>query len=280
MEKNNGKIAIAIVAMLVVALSIVGITYAYFTASVQGNTNTSVNVTAGILEVNYETSSIIDASNVVPGWISDNNHYYDPVASVYTPAETDVNNNGVYDADVEGETPKVDATTNENVKAIKAVTVDPAPTNASIAQPGKTDGKTPAAAFTVANTSRNTGDTTYIINLIVEENGIQDKDNLIVTLYKGSIADGSKLWSGKLANTGETQTLVTDVETIEKEVTAPVQYYVVLEYKNVNSDQTKTNDVSSTGQSISAKIEVVGAVTNDNGASYVDANNSPIKFAQ
>ena len=33
MEKNNnGKLAIAIVAMFVVALSIVGVTYAYFTS--------------------------------------------------------------------------------------------------------------------------------------------------------------------------------------------------------------------------------------------------------
>ena len=50
MEKNNGKIAIAIVAMFVVALSIVGFTYAYFVASVTNNdADTSVQVTAGEL---------------------------------------------------------------------------------------------------------------------------------------------------------------------------------------------------------------------------------------
>ena len=83
MERNNGKIAIAIVAMFVVALSIVGFTYAYFTAQVNGNTgNDSVQVTAGELVITYNNTKSIAAANIVPGWISDGKTFYDPVYSI------------------------------------------------------------------------------------------------------------------------------------------------------------------------------------------------------
>lgn len=85
MEKNNGKIAIAIVAMFVVALSIVGVTYAYFVATVKTNsTNNSVQVKAGILKIAYDNGQILTAESIVPGWKSDGDMIYDPVHSVST----------------------------------------------------------------------------------------------------------------------------------------------------------------------------------------------------
>lgn len=85
MERNNGKIAIAIVAMFVVALSIVGVTYAYFVATVRTNTtNNSVEVKAGILKITYDEGQTLTATNIVPGWKSDNDMIYDPVHSLTT----------------------------------------------------------------------------------------------------------------------------------------------------------------------------------------------------
>ena len=66
MKNNNGKIAIAIVAMFVVALSVVGFTYAYFTATVKGNeANESVKVTAGKLEIVYGSGTKLQAQNLL-----------------------------------------------------------------------------------------------------------------------------------------------------------------------------------------------------------------------
>lgn len=84
MKNNNGKIAIAIVAMFVVALSVVGFTYAYFTAQVQGNKNaaTSVEVTAGTMVIKYDMGDKIETDQIVPGWKNDGKMFYDPKYSV------------------------------------------------------------------------------------------------------------------------------------------------------------------------------------------------------
>lgn len=88
MERNNGKIAIAIVAMFVVALSIVGVTYAYFVASVNKNdANKSVEVKAGILKVTYASGQTLSAEGIVPGWKSDDNMVYNSIKSVSKAAD-------------------------------------------------------------------------------------------------------------------------------------------------------------------------------------------------
>jgi len=85
MKNNNGKIAIAIVAMFVVALSVVGFTYAYFTATVKNNgADSSVEVTAGSMIVTYSggNGETFTAKNILPGWSNDGDKYFDTVASV------------------------------------------------------------------------------------------------------------------------------------------------------------------------------------------------------
>ena len=70
MERNNGKIAIAIVAMFVVALSIVGFTYAYFVANVEGNTDTNVTVTSGELILKQLVLLVLHQTGKVMGYIT------------------------------------------------------------------------------------------------------------------------------------------------------------------------------------------------------------------
>lgn len=83
MKNNNGKIAIAIVAMFVVALSVVGFTYAYFVASVNNNKDDeSVTVQAGTLKIAYDNGQTLTAKNIVPGWKSDGDMVYNSIASV------------------------------------------------------------------------------------------------------------------------------------------------------------------------------------------------------
>ena len=76
-QKTNGKIAIAILAMFAVALSIVGFTYAYFTATFNVNPeDKSVIVNAGKLVANFEGKNNIDFSGIVAGCISNVLSYY------------------------------------------------------------------------------------------------------------------------------------------------------------------------------------------------------------
>lgn len=165
MKNNNGKIAIAIVAMFVVALSIVGFTYAYFTATVTGNNSTeeSVKVTAGSMIVSYDGGDTLTANNVVPGWFNDGKHYYDTVHSV---------------------------TVVGNESRVSAVSTD------DFAEGGKLAGKTPTPTtpaqleaygltepveFSVKNTGDNTA--AYALDMQVLANNITDKSHLTFTLY-------------------------------------------------------------------------------------------------
>ena len=140
-SENNGKIAIAIVAMFVVALSVVGFTYAYFTASVVRNQDEkTTEVTAGMLEVNYTQNKTMKAEKVIPGWESDGLHYFGT-------------------ENVNGEL---------RTKALKAENETYVTENGL----DYTDGITKPAAFNVASTSRSTGKSTYVIKLIDITNGI------------------------------------------------------------------------------------------------------------
>jgi hypothetical protein len=76
-QKTNGKIVIAILAMFAIAASIIGFTYAYFTANLTRNTqDRSTEVIAGKLMATFNGTNSIDVKNVVPGWKSDALHYY------------------------------------------------------------------------------------------------------------------------------------------------------------------------------------------------------------
>ena len=238
MKNNNGKIAIAIVAMFVVALSVVGFTYAYFTATVVGNTkNTSVEVTAGELVINYTRGQEIVAQNVVPGWKSDGKTFYDPKYSVTT---KDVN--GVM------------------VNTITAVSTDQFGEGegklaaAPSITPAAKDGLIEPARFQVEN--KGTDAAAYKVDLQVTENEIADSStHLFYYLYESDTEgnfSGDAIKTGNLA--GGTQTIEL-VATDTLSTTGTKKYYqLVLEYKNNEDD----NQNASINKNIKAKIVVSG----------------------
>lgn len=247
-SENNGKIAVAIVAMFVVALSIVGFTYAYFTAQVKGNTaDKSVDVVAGKLVIKYAQTKKLEAQNVLPGWVSDSKHYYDPSASRYDTGEKDENQNAII--------------------GLSAITDDAKFTNDTFPRtagftPAAKDGITDPVAFTVENDTDNAGDNTYVIQLIDIANGINDKENFVYTLY-----DGNTVVNSGSLNASGTQ-IISGVQTLAK--TAPAKTYTVkFGYKNVsNQDASKTKTVTAT-------VKVMPVVKNA-GGTWVDADNATV----
>lgn len=247
MRNNNGKIAIAIVAMFVVALSVVGFTYAYFTATVKGNSaNESVKVTAGRLEIVYGNGTKLKAQNLVPGWTSDGTHYYDAQYS-----STDSNGDGIYE--------------------IKAVTTGKYAKKSDNTIPGEADGIANAATFTVSNSVDNTDNNDYIIRLKDITNGLASDDQayLWVTLKSGNTV----VWSGNLSATSETpQVIVPAARTILKDG-ASQSYSVSLTYQNKDGAQT------SKGVGVVATVEVIGVVCSDADKKVcVDADSVPVTF--
>lgn len=244
-SENNGKIAIAIVAMFVVALSVVGFTYAYFTASVARNQDEkTTEVTAGMLEVNYTQNKTMTAQKVIPGWESDGLHYFG--------------------------TETVDGTL--RTKALVATDANDVTTKGLTAA----DGITGPAAFNVANTSRTTGKSTYVIKLIDITNGIATKNaadaaNLTYELYQTTSADtytgGTLVTSGQLPTA---DTVISKVIEINKGDAAQY-YYLMLKYKDTGASQ---ND--SQAATVKLTVKVVGVTTNDGGTTYIDADGNTV----
>lgn len=251
-SENNGKIAIAIVAMFVVALSVVGFTYAYFTASVVRNQDEkTTEVTAGMLEVNYTQNKTMTAQKVIPGWESDGLHYFGTETAT-----------------------KEDGTTELRTKAMKAA--DTADVTAKGLKAA--DGITGPAAFNVANTARTTGKSTYVIKLINIINGIAannatDASNLTYELYSVNAADtytgGTRIATGKLPATGE-EKVISNVIEINKGA-ATQYYYLMLKYADTGKSQ---ND--SQAATVSLTVKVVGVTTNDGGTTYIDAEGNTV----
>lgn len=263
MEKNNGKIAIAIVAMFVVALSVVGFTYAYFVANVQGNTkDKSVTVTAGILEIAYDGSQTITAKSLVPGWKSDGKHYFDSAAYV-----TDKNGKMVYSACEEGETTTI--TVDGEVKTLNCTDTNNTEAN----------GKLEPVTFTVSTTERNTGDVNYaiILNGISNKLDENDKANFTYALCKGTCAatkkysdltDEDVLSKGTVGATGETVQVISGAETLVNG--GSQEYQVMLYYNEANTEQKNSG-----GLAVTATVEVVG-IQKDTVGNWVDANGTTI----
>lgn len=258
MRNNNGKIAIAIVAMFVVALSVVGFTYAYFTATVKGNSATeSVKVTAGELSIVYGEGKTLTAQNLVPGWTSDGKHYYDVQHSSKDNGKKDAQGNPIYE--------------------ISATNTTANPKKSDNTTPGVADGIADKVPFTVSNATNNDGDNNYIIRLKDIKNGVvgDDAKYLWVTLYETTISGETTtynaIWSGNLANAG-TQIIVPEVRTITKDG-AKQTYAVGLTYQNV-TDREQT----SKGVGVSATVEVVGVQKNQ-AQKWVDADGHEVKFA-
>ena len=252
-SENNGKIAIAIVAMFVVALSVVGFTYAYFTAQVKGNEATkSVDVTAGRLEIVYANGDEILAQNIVPGWVSNGKYYYDPICS-----STDTNGDGTYE---------IKAVSTDTITAAGGKCSASDDRTPSIANPNATNGITTPVTFTVSNSENNTADNNYIIRLTNITNGIAeaDRSNFYVTLYN----DSTVVWSGNLAASG-TQIIVPAARSIAKGG-ATQNYSISLTYKNIDGAQ------SSKGVGVKATVDIIGVV--NNGSNWVDADGNIISF--
>ena len=257
MKENNGKIAIAVVAMFVVALSIVGFTYAYFTAQVKGNTaDKSVEVTAGKLSIVYANGDEILAQNIVPGWVSDGKHYYDSMCS--SSIDTDAAGNH-----------KITAVSTDVVKDGKCSTTDTRVP--SVTAPTAADGLTTPVIFTVKNADDNTGDNKYVIRLTGIQNGLAtgDQANFVLTLKQGNTV----VWSGQLAATGSKPQVIVPNAMEIKAGAAAQSYSINLAYKNVDSPQESKN------ATVKATVEIVGVtdanVTEDGETiSYPTPNNN------
>ncbi len=271
MKNNNGKIAIAIVAMFVVALSVVGFTYAYFTSQVVDNKKTeSVKVTAGELEINYTLNQTIEAQNVVPGWISDNDKYYDPVRSV-----TKVGNENqivaVSYATYKGEGIPL----GEGEDAVPAFPDTVATLSEAQAELLQAYGLTKPAMFTVQNTGTDTA--YYAIELKDVQNGIvasnaADADYVRVQLYSSSTdkaydADwGTAIYDEKLT-TEATQVIVAqasidadenaDADENPTQVGKTVYYKLVLRYDN-NTQAVQNVPAPYSSKTLSASVYVRG----------------------
>lgn len=249
MKNNNGKIVLAIVAMFAVAAAIVGVTYAYFVANVVGNTNTSANVTAGILQINYESGEVIAVENIVPGWTNDGNHYYDPVASVY--------DTGLKDQ------------TGNTIKGVKAVTKGV--TGASITNPTEDNGLRNRETFTVSNPNLNdTNDTAYyVVKLtgITNELHTDDQKNFKILLTNTSDPSVTQEAAEAQLKASGDQMLVT--APIEIAVGDTHNYEIALTYDNV-----PTANQDSQGKSIIGTIQVIGVA--NNGTNWVDADGNVI----
>ncbi len=65
---NTKRIASIIIIIFLLAL-LIGLSYAYFSSLISGNTSTNnVSVTSGNLILNYTDSSTINEINLLPGW--------------------------------------------------------------------------------------------------------------------------------------------------------------------------------------------------------------------
>ena len=274
--ENNGKIAIAIVSMFVIALSVVGFTYAYFTAQVRGNTATkSVEETAGRLEVLYEQGNLIKANNIVPGWISDGIHYYDPIYSGTT-------SNGVnYITAV-----KTDDTVTCRDGSGTNVTITSC--TDAVSSPAWTDGIATPIKIRVTNTNNNTADNDFVIRLNVSTNdfGSTDSSNLKVTVKNATVSNntwtaGSVVWSGPLAQEGDTQIIVPNAETLTASNSTGKYYLVYLTYVNVNTSQNDSSDptMNSTGSTVVATADIIGIAENQkNSGNWYDSDGEPVTF--
>jgi hypothetical protein len=68
MEKKN-VVFLTVLAIATLLTAVVGTTFAYFTATVTGNTTaTTTTVTSATLGVTYSDGADISATNIVPGW--------------------------------------------------------------------------------------------------------------------------------------------------------------------------------------------------------------------
>ena len=238
MRNNNGKIAIAIVAMFVVALSVVGFTYAYFVASVNNNKdNHQVEVQAGVLKINYDNGQTLTATNIVPGWKSDNDMVYNSIASVSTK---------------DGKT---------TITAVKKSTL----TEEQLA--GTTTEPVAPVTFTVKDQSTNKATAYYGIRLVEVTNGLHavDPGNFKITLTeatKGAVtaADGYVLTADGTQKVSEAISITGG---------ATHTYTLSAEYVEAGSEQ------KGTGKNVTFTVEVVGLQLVN--GKYVDAQGNEWK---
>lgn len=227
--ENNGKLAIAIVAMFAVALSVVGFTYAYFTATAKNNAAPrSAEVVAGMMEVEYTQNRTLTGTNIVPGWISDGLHY----ASTF-------NDNGILKS-----------------KSLKT----------STETIGETKGAVKPAQFNVANTANSKNDAYYVVTLKNITNGIATADQVNMTYELTDVTNSKVVGRGQLPATTTEDNYVVISELLTKKVTDAdaTEYSLVLKYKDTGDDTQN----ASQDQTVSATVSVVGVSTAENGKYY------------
>ena len=249
MKNNNGKIAIAIVAMFVVALSIVGVTYAYFTATVTENADTAkeVIVTAGSMEVEYTGGKTFTASNLLPGWSNNSDKYYDAVHSAkYDSASGETRYSAVSKSELTSKGETVTYYGGSEATAGMA-----APVTFSVTNTGDNDAAYTVKMEVVSNSINTTGDLTYIAYAANTETALSSNDPATLASYK--IKEGT---IGAATATAETY-LEIDPNVKLGTTTNTAKYYKIIFTYADNGDQS-TTDNNQQNKSFQTKMHVIG----------------------
>lgn len=296
-QKTNGKIVIAILAMFAVAISIIGFTYAYFTATFNQNLlDKSVTVNAGELVANFIGTNTVDVKNVVPGWKSDGLTYYDATVAQ--------SHNG-----------QIFATTLSNP-------ADYYSANEMTKREYESNGLTAPVQFTVENDSDSPDAVSYIIRLTNIVNGIYDATtttsdetlrnnltadlaNLRVHLYSGQYNYSQPNYGGTLISSFQLDNGVNenDVQILTSKSSSsalntphtiakdgePQHFFVIFEYLNVEDVVDGEGNVTSSGLqlaqnvTLSAKVDIIGVQESNetkatplDDARWYDSNNREV----
>lgn len=288
-QKTNGKIVVAILVMFAVAISIIGFTYAYFTATFNtNNQDKSVTVTAGKLMANFTGTNAINVSNIVPGWLSNGLSYYDSNLAL-------ANGGKIFATELTLTAPEgQDPTYTDYYGAGVSSDVKWAYEQKGLTQP---------IQFSVANDENSPDAVSFIIRLTEIENGIKtaadsesdetkkakltaDLENLKVHLYEGTFNyaernngttpyGGTKVSTLQFANSG-TQILSTAPHTIAKGGAAK-NFFIIFEYENEESIEQYAQGVT-----IKARADIIGiqkGSTPETQSNWYDADNGLVTFA-
>lgn len=275
-SKSNGKLIAGLIIMFVVAVSVIGVTYAYFVSTFTPNNNAeSVKITAGKLIATYDTGTSLDVRNIVPGWVSDGLHYYDvDVAAanqgrIYATKATEATVGTGY------------ATATYGIAAPVTFTV----TNNSDSE--DTDSAVDGVQSPVS----------YVIRLNVKKNGIldamdttddsdldaayeADANNMLVSVYKGTFDEDAANYGGTkisgpfvVGDTGAVHLVTPAPETINT-VGDSASYFVVFEYIN-----DKCGVQPSQGVQMNVEATIAGIQKDNTTDTWYDDNNEAINFS-
>lgn len=283
-SKSNGKLIAGLIIMFVVAVSVIGVTYAYFVSTFTPNQNPeSVKITAGKLIATYDAGVSMNARNVVPGWLSDGLHYYDVDVAA-------ANKGRIYATKATAE--KVAADTESGTGYARPAFGIAAPITFTVTNNSDSEDTDSTADGVQSPVS-------YIIRLKVVANGIlnakaeattagntalantydADSKNMLVSLYRGNFdADaanfgGEKISGPFVVGAKDDIQLATPVQETINKVGDSTSYFVIFEYIN-----DKCGVQPSQGINMNVEAIIAGVQKDNTTNTWYDEDNVAIDF--